>query len=157
MSHKVLINGTAYAVAGGDALTGGTKYQIGGGRTLIDGTAYDISFGPNEHTITVTGGDASAVSISKKNAAYVLFGGKNYAEGTIKVPQGQAVIISMQTSRMMSGNLFITLNGAEIARSPSSNSSAFTYTYIPTEDATIAFAGVAGFGAKIWHADITTT
>lgn len=31
MSHKVLINGTAYDVAGGDALVSGTKYQLGGG------------------------------------------------------------------------------------------------------------------------------
>ena len=31
MSHRVLIAGTAYAVAGGGTLVGGTKYQIGGG------------------------------------------------------------------------------------------------------------------------------
>lgn len=30
MSHKVLINGTAYAVAGGDTLVSGAKYQLGG-------------------------------------------------------------------------------------------------------------------------------
>lgn len=30
MSHKVLINGTAYTVAGGDTLVSGTKYQLGG-------------------------------------------------------------------------------------------------------------------------------
>lgn len=30
MSHKVLINGTAYDVAGGDTLVSGTKYQLGG-------------------------------------------------------------------------------------------------------------------------------
>lgn len=30
MSHKVLINGTAYTVAGGDTLASGTKYQLGG-------------------------------------------------------------------------------------------------------------------------------
>ena len=27
MSHKVLINGTTYAVAGGDTLVSGTKYN----------------------------------------------------------------------------------------------------------------------------------
>lgn len=30
MSHKVLINGTAYAIKGGTDLIAGTSYQIGG-------------------------------------------------------------------------------------------------------------------------------
>lgn len=30
MSHKVLIAGTAYAVAGGDTLASGTSYQLWG-------------------------------------------------------------------------------------------------------------------------------
>lgn len=38
MSHKVLVNGTAYTVAGGDTLASGTKYRFLGGRTLIGGT-----------------------------------------------------------------------------------------------------------------------
>lgn len=44
MSHKTMINGTSYAIAGGTDLVNGTKYQIGGGRTLIDGTVYEIGF-----------------------------------------------------------------------------------------------------------------
>ena len=30
MSHKTMINGTSYAIAGGTDLVNGTKYQIGG-------------------------------------------------------------------------------------------------------------------------------
>lgn len=47
MSHKTLVNGTAYEVHGGKCLVGGTSYDINKGRTLIGGTGYDITFGPS--------------------------------------------------------------------------------------------------------------
>lgn len=43
-THKILVNGTSYAVSGGASLMNGTKYQIGGGRTLVNGTAYEVKF-----------------------------------------------------------------------------------------------------------------
>lgn len=46
MSHKTLINGTAYNVIGGKTLVGGTAYSISKGNTLVSGTAYDINFTP---------------------------------------------------------------------------------------------------------------
>ena len=46
MSHKSLINGTAYEVKGGKCLVNGTAYSIKKGRTLIGGTGYDITFTP---------------------------------------------------------------------------------------------------------------
>ena len=46
MSHKTLVNGTAYEVKGGKCLVNGTVYDIKKGRTLIGGTGYDISFKP---------------------------------------------------------------------------------------------------------------
>lgn len=46
MSHKSLINGTAYEVKGGKCLVNGTSYSIKKGRTLIGGTGYDIAFKP---------------------------------------------------------------------------------------------------------------
>ena len=46
MSHKTLVNGTAYEVKGGKCLVNGTVYDIKKGRTLIGGTGYDITFGP---------------------------------------------------------------------------------------------------------------
>ena len=45
MSHKTLVNGTAYEVKGGKCLVNGTSYDIKKGRTLIGGTRYDITFG----------------------------------------------------------------------------------------------------------------
>ena len=44
MSHKTLIGGAAYEIAGGKTLVNGTSYSIAGGRTLVGGTGYDISF-----------------------------------------------------------------------------------------------------------------
>lgn len=44
MSHKSLINGTAYEVNGGKCLVNGTVYNIKKGRTLVNGTGYDITF-----------------------------------------------------------------------------------------------------------------
>lgn len=46
MSHKTLVNGTAYEVKGGKCLVNGTSYDIKKGRTLIGGTGYDITFAP---------------------------------------------------------------------------------------------------------------
>lgn len=44
MSHKTIVNGTAYEVKGGKCLVNGTVYSIKKGRTLIGGTGYDITF-----------------------------------------------------------------------------------------------------------------
>ena len=44
MSHKTLVNGTAYKVKGGKCLVNGTSYDIKKGRTLIGGTGEDIVF-----------------------------------------------------------------------------------------------------------------
>ena len=44
MSHKTLVNGTAYEVKGGKCLVNGTSYDIKKGRTLINGTGEDIVF-----------------------------------------------------------------------------------------------------------------
>ena len=47
MSHKTLVNGTAYEVKGGKCLVNGTSYDIKKGRTLIGGTGEDIVFSYN--------------------------------------------------------------------------------------------------------------
>lgn len=44
MSHKTLVNGTAYTVKSGKCLVGGVSYDIKKGRTLINGTGYDVTF-----------------------------------------------------------------------------------------------------------------
>ena len=44
MSHKILIDGTAYAMKGGRDLIAGTGYAKKHGKTLIDGTAFEVKF-----------------------------------------------------------------------------------------------------------------
>lgn len=53
MAHKVLVDGTGYAVKGGKTLIGGTGYSIKRGRTLVDGAGYNICFAPLKTTLTV--------------------------------------------------------------------------------------------------------
>lgn len=45
MSHRTLVNGTAYEITGGKTLVDGTAYSISKGKTLVDGTAYEIKMG----------------------------------------------------------------------------------------------------------------
>lgn len=51
MSHKTLINGTAYEIGGGRALSASTAYNIKLGKTLVGNTAYTIPFTPDPITI----------------------------------------------------------------------------------------------------------
>lgn len=43
-THKILVNGTAFAVTAGTELINGTICKTGGGRTLVNGTAFEIKF-----------------------------------------------------------------------------------------------------------------
>lgn len=44
MSHRTLVNGTAYEISGGKTLVNGTAYSIDKGKTLVGGTAYEVGF-----------------------------------------------------------------------------------------------------------------
>lgn len=50
-THKILVNGTAFAVTAGTELINGTICKTGGGRTLVNGTAFEVKF---SRSITVT-------------------------------------------------------------------------------------------------------
>ena len=66
MSHKILVNGTAYEVTGGKCLVNGTSYDIKKGRTLINGTGYDITFGP----VMPVKGDIITMNLDGKSRLY---------------------------------------------------------------------------------------
>lgn len=55
MSHRAMIDGTAYEVTGGKTLVDGTVYSITGGKTLVDGTVYGIDFGSAEIPVSFDG------------------------------------------------------------------------------------------------------
>ena len=48
MSHKTIVNGTAYEVVSGKCLVGGASYGINNGKALVGGTCYNVTFGSNE-------------------------------------------------------------------------------------------------------------
>ena len=66
MSHKILVNGTAYEVTSGKCLVNGTSYDIKKGRTLINGTGYDITFGP----VMPVKGDIITMNLDGKSRLY---------------------------------------------------------------------------------------
>ena len=73
MSHKTMVNGTAYEISGGKTLVGGTAYSIKSGKTLVDGTAYEVGFA-KPVTITVTGkGLEYHVYIQHKEGGYTTY------------------------------------------------------------------------------------
>lgn len=55
MSHRAMIDGTAYEVTGGKTLVDGTVYSIKGGKTMVDGTVYGIDFGSAEVPVSFDG------------------------------------------------------------------------------------------------------
>ena len=67
MSHKTLVNGTAYEVKGGKCLVNGTSYDIKKGRTLINGTGYDITFAPS---LMLSKGDLITMNLDGTSRLY---------------------------------------------------------------------------------------
>lgn len=55
MSHRAMIDGTAYEVTGGKTMVDGTVYSITGGKTMVDGTVYGIDFGSAEIPVSFDG------------------------------------------------------------------------------------------------------
>ena len=54
MSHKTMVDGTAYDIKGGRTLVNGTAYDVKRGKTLVDGTTYEIGFSKTQ-TVIVSG------------------------------------------------------------------------------------------------------
>lgn len=80
MSHKTLIGGAAYEIAGGKTLVNGTSYSIAGGRTLVGGTGYDISFALPAAVMDLFSSGAIHCAVYA-NGLYVV-GGYRYASST---------------------------------------------------------------------------
>lgn len=136
MSHKVLINGTAYGVAGGNDLKDGTKYQIGGGRTLINGTGYEIKFRASGYTMRITG-----------SGGQITYNGIAQIE-TFTVQPGDSISITVTAifkplshdfgNRKVESEIYI--NSEVVKKATANNDSRIvsaTYIYTPTSGATI--------------------
>lgn len=133
MAHKTLIDGTAYEIKGGRDLIDGTGYDKKQGKALVDGTARAITFAPTEYVLTISGG--STVS----NGAYVIYGGKKYASGTLHIPAGGNVRVIVGYYQVNNAN--VTLIGAgTLKKLNSSGASENRYEYTPAGNATIKFS-----------------
>ena len=66
MSHRTLVNGTAYEIGGGKTLVNGTAYSIDKGKTLVGGAAYEVGFSKN---ISVIQGANGTMAVSHTKAS----------------------------------------------------------------------------------------
>lgn len=128
MSHKVLINGTAYDATGGTPLISGTKFQVGGGKTLINGTARTIKFKADPVTVELSGA-------MRDTLAMATYDGTDYtAAATLTVEDGKPVVIEVGSTRGDYGKCTVTLNGTVVFTGDRQK-----YSYYPKSNATVVF------------------
>lgn len=110
-THKILVNGTAFAVTAGTELINGTICKTGGGRTLINGTAFEVRFA---ELVTI---NISKDSSTGDSSAYIIHNGVQYSSGEIEVEVGDTIICSIPSHRGK-GSLIIDnktiINGASV-------------------------------------------
>lgn len=101
MSHKTLINGTAYNVIGGTTLVNGTSYSISKGNTLVGGTAYSINFGSPVAYTDYTGVSNSGYTYGSRTSHSVAKYDENtlitYAQLTTSEVETQGYYLSVYT------------------------------------------------------------
>lgn len=113
MSHKTMINGTAYEVSGGSALVDGTDFQLGGGKTIVSGTAYDVPFKPATAILKITVAADSKMD-GLRMIAEISCGGNDYTNpGEYEVPVGSIVTMKAK-GRYSSSDVWIYLNGVKV-------------------------------------------
>lgn len=133
MAHKTLIGGTAYEIKGGRDMIDGTGYDKKQGKTLVNGTARAISFAPTEYVLTISGGNTVSPG------AYVTYAGTKYARGTLRIPVGGNVRVSVGYNQIDGAN--VTLTGAgTLTKVDATSSEGRAYKYTPAGNATIAFS-----------------
>lgn len=93
-THKILVNGTAFAVTGGTELINGTICKTGGGRTLVNGTAFEIKFGPSICTLVIKGstqGSTTAVVAPIEHKDHPNW--YAYSDGTYQLEPGAGIVL----------------------------------------------------------------
>lgn len=127
MAHKTLIGGTAYEIGGGRTLVNGTGYSIDKGKTLVGGTVYEVGFSQPVKLI-ITG-------YADKDYAYVMIDGvRHYEPSIVEITPNSEVTVYVKTkqfgstpSSSGSNPLYITMNGADVART-SDQTQTLSYT-----------------------------
>lgn len=158
MAHKTLIGSTAYEIKGGKTLIDGTAYKIESGKTLVDGTTHDIGFNV---TIEFSGnggyrfnvGPYAGVRLDENSTSYSydfedtpdILG--NYPKTVYEFPIGYVLkcrIMAYRNSSTSTVASTITINGQEVARTPTPSSSygvhAVEYDYVIRKNATVSLS-----------------
>ena len=121
--HNALIDGTTYAITGGEVLVNGTVYDIGGGKTLVGGTVYEILFKPSKITVKITGTGNSTYCYAKINET------KYTSATTLEIEPETEISVTVGGSSAI-GNMksYVYLNGVQVAKGANSRA---TYTFMP--------------------------
>lgn len=130
MAGRTLVNGVDKTIKGGNMLVDGVNKKVKCGKVLINGIAHEIGF---DQAITITGKPHGTY-------AYVTYsGGKASSVGTISVPGGDSVVVHVRADNWQYGGYAtIKHNGTTVAIGSSSNLTP-SYSFTPTQAATIRF------------------
>ena len=121
-THKILVNGTAFAVTAGTELINGTICKTGGGRTLVNGTAFDVKFS-RPITVTIHGGPKVA------SGTYVQIGNlQTIKYGTYEATTGTEITVVAGSTEFMSFNTKVYYNGEVVKEGTSSEIARYSFT-----------------------------
>lgn len=90
--NQTLVNGTAYAMTGGNVKVSGTVYSMQKGRCKVSGTVYEIPFTQTQQTCTVT-----IMTMDGMNFSHMAeIGGNLYVDNAVvEVPAGTRAMCSL--------------------------------------------------------------
>ena len=109
-----------------------------------------MPFGQTEYVLTIRGGSA------QRAEAYVTYGGQKYGSGTLRIPVGDSVGVSVGSSTGNVDSTWVTLSGAGTLSGGGIPGYERKYTYTPAANATIQFTkGGNPPRFVIWHGTIT--
>lgn len=143
MSHKNLINGTAYDTTGGKCLVNGTSYAVKKGRTLINGTGYDISFksklvaGSTFNSILTTvydiayGNDYYVICGSYNSTAYIAYT-KDPNLGWTKIRLWSSAYMGAANAIKFINDQFVVVGYSLDNTDPTESEAIIAYASLPT-------------------------
>lgn len=123
--HNALIDGTAYAITGGEVLVNGAVYDVAKGKTMVGGTVYDIKFVGDPVTLTITGTiDTFRSYVSCRGVTYKSL-------GTYVIENGP-VDITFHGHVDYNSNVFVVLNGTTVYSAYVTAGKSWQYTFTTT-------------------------
>ena len=163
MSHRTLVNGTAYEIKGGKTLIDGTAFSIKSGKTMVDGTAYEVGFAPAGATVKVTVSNTGLIAsqTNSPNAHFSIDGVKHNVAEEFVTPIGTVLSCYCSRGSGTGGTAGIYLNGAEVQYKINDRYQA-TYEYtvksnveiVLSSGITMASGGATGYQSYIYITEL---